>query len=32
MITICEECGKKYKVDPDKIAGTEAKFKPKTCI
>jgi len=31
MITICEECGKKYKVDPDKIAGTEAKFKCKTC-
>lgn len=31
MITICEECGKKYKVDPAKIAGTEAKFKCKSC-
>lgn len=31
MITICEECGKKYKIDPAKITGTEAKFKCKAC-
>jgi predicted Zn finger-like uncharacterized protein len=31
MIVICEECGKKYRVDPDKIRGSEAKFKCKAC-
>ncbi|MBU0987121.1 MAG: zinc-ribbon domain-containing protein, partial [Proteobacteria bacterium] len=31
MITICEECGKKYRIDADKISGTEAKFKCKDC-
>jgi methyl-accepting chemotaxis protein len=31
MIVICEECGKKYRIDPDKIKGLEAKFKCKAC-
>ena len=31
MITFCEECGKKYKIDPAKIAGAEASFECKTC-
>jgi methyl-accepting chemotaxis protein len=31
MITICEECGKKYRIDAQKISGTEAKFKCKDC-
>jgi len=31
MIVICEECGKKYKVDPDKIKGNRAKVRCKAC-
>ncbi len=31
MIVICEECGKKYKIDPAKIKGEQARFKCKTC-
>ncbi len=31
MIVICEECGKKYKVDPSKIQGKDARFKCKAC-
>ena len=31
MIVICEECGKKYQIDPDAIKGERARFKCKTC-
>ncbi len=31
MIVICEECGKKYSIDPIKIKGDRAKFKCKVC-
>ncbi|RLB41962.1 MAG: hypothetical protein DRH12_06855 [Deltaproteobacteria bacterium] len=31
MIVICEECGKKYKIDPEKIKGDEAKVRCKAC-
>ena len=31
MIVICEECGKKYNVDPSKIRGQKAKSKCKVC-
>ena len=31
MIVICEECGKKYKIDPAKIKGDEAKVRCKAC-
>jgi HAMP domain-containing protein len=31
MIVICEECGKKYRVDPTKIKGTKARFTCKDC-
>jgi len=31
MIVICEECGKKYKINPKQIKGSEAKFKCKSC-
>jgi predicted Zn finger-like uncharacterized protein len=31
MIVNCEECGKRYKIDPDKIPGDRAKFKCKEC-
>ncbi|MBW1820237.1 MAG: zinc-ribbon domain-containing protein [Deltaproteobacteria bacterium] len=31
MIVICEECGKKYSIDPLKIKGDKAKFKCKVC-
>ncbi len=31
MIVICEECGKKYRIDPNKIKGKEASFKCKAC-
>lgn len=31
MIVICEECGKKYKIDPAKIRGELARFKCKAC-
>jgi len=31
MIVICEECGKKYRIDPAKIKGTAASFKCRTC-
>ena len=31
MIVICEECGKKYKIDPVKIKGDEVKVRCKAC-
>lgn len=31
MIVICEECGKKYRIDPEKIKGRQAKFKCTSC-
>ena len=31
MIVICEECGKKYRIDPDKIKGAQASFDCKAC-
>ena len=31
MIVICEECGKKYRVDPAKIKGKAASFKCQVC-
>ena len=31
MIVICEECGKKYRVDPTKIKGKAASFKCHIC-
>ncbi|MBW2118996.1 MAG: zinc-ribbon domain-containing protein, partial [Deltaproteobacteria bacterium] len=31
MIVICEECGKKYQIDPSKIKGKAARFKCKAC-
>ena len=31
MIVICEDCGKKYRIDPSKIKGKTAKFKCKAC-
>jgi len=31
MIVICEECGKKYRIDPSKIKGKKAKFKCRAC-
>jgi len=31
MIVICEECGKKYRIDPAKIKGQAASFKCRTC-
>ena len=31
MIVICEECGKKYRIDPDKIQGRAASFKCRQC-
>jgi len=31
MIVICEECGKKYRIDPSKIRGTAARFKCRVC-
>ena len=31
MIVICEECGKKYRIDPAKIPEKGAKFKCKSC-
>jgi HAMP domain-containing protein len=31
MIVICEECGKKYDIDPSRIKGPEAKAKCKAC-
>ena len=31
MIIICEECGKKYQIDPAKITGLEAKAKCQAC-
>lgn len=31
MIVICEECGKKYRIDEDKIKGDSAKFRCKAC-
>ena len=31
MIVICEDCGKKYRIDPERIKGDRAKFKCKNC-
>ncbi len=31
MIVICEECGKKYSIDPSKIKGERARFKCSIC-
>ena len=31
MIIICEECGKKYRIDPSKIKGRAASFKCREC-
>ena len=31
MIVICEECGKKYRIDPSKINGAAARFKCRVC-
>jgi HAMP domain-containing protein len=31
MIVICEECGKKYQIDPSRIKGAGAKAKCKAC-
>ena len=31
MIVICEECGKKYRIDPAKIKGKAASFKCRVC-
>ncbi len=31
MIVICEECGKKYQINPSKIKGKAARFKCKAC-
>ena len=31
MIVICEECGKKFSIDPSKIKGNQAKFKCDVC-
>ena len=31
MIVICEECGKKYRLDVSKIKGTAARFKCRVC-
>lgn len=31
MIIICEECGKKYRIDPSKIKGKAASFKCRDC-
>jgi len=31
MIVICEECGKKYRIDPEKIKGRAASFRCRAC-
>ena len=31
MIVICEDCGKKYRIEPERIKGDSARFKCKTC-
>jgi predicted Zn finger-like uncharacterized protein len=31
MVVICEECGKKYRLDPEKIRGDSAKVKCRVC-
>ncbi|KPJ76671.1 MAG: hypothetical protein AMJ54_10770 [Deltaproteobacteria bacterium SG8_13] len=31
MIVICEDCGRKYRIDPERIKGQTAKFKCKAC-
>jgi len=31
MIIICEDCGKKYRIDPSKLQGRSARFKCKAC-
>jgi predicted Zn finger-like uncharacterized protein len=31
MIVFCEECGKKYRIDPAKIKGRAASFKCRSC-
>jgi DNA-directed RNA polymerase subunit RPC12/RpoP len=31
MLVFCEECGRKYLLDPEKTEGTEARFKCESC-
>ena len=31
MITTCEKCGKKHRIDPEKIKGDSARFKCRSC-
>jgi HAMP domain-containing protein len=31
MIVTCEQCGKKYRLDPDRIKGESARFKCRAC-
>ena len=31
MIVICEDCGRKYRIDPERIKGKAAKFRCKAC-
>ena len=31
MLVICEECGKNYRIDPEKITGNKAAFKCSAC-
>lgn len=31
MIVICEDCGRKYRIDPERIKGKTARFKCKAC-
>ena len=31
MVTTCEGCGKKYRIDPEKIKGDSARFKCNSC-
>ncbi|MCK5098979.1 MAG: zinc-ribbon domain-containing protein, partial [Desulfobacteraceae bacterium] len=31
MITTCKECGKKHRIDPEKIKGDSARFKCRSC-
>jgi len=31
MLVFCEECGRKYLLDNEKIEGTEARFKCESC-
>jgi len=31
MLVFCEECGRKYLLDPEEIEGTETRFKCESC-